>query len=223
MQKFRHMRFAAALVAMIAVVVALLAPGAALAETVLDYEPTENPVADNVTRLEVNKLRADTHEYVEGAHMVIYPQGDPNNIVAEWVTATSMYELARVLDINTPYVLHEVSAPEGYGLAEDVVFELYSENFNTTGRILSGDANGNAEFEIISGSGPEQAFVINMYDPIKPREEEREIHKQREVERPAKETLPKTGDLFNQPLFYGLLAAGVAAVGYGIYMRRKAQ
>lgn len=223
MQKFRHMRLAAALVAMIAVVVALLAPGAALAETVLDYEPTENPVADNVTRLEVNKLRADTHEYVEGAHMVIYPQGDPNNIVAEWVTATSMYELARVLDINTPYVLHEVSAPEGYGLAEDVVFELYSENFNTTGRILSGDANGNAEFEIISGSGPEQAFVINMYDPIKPREEEREIHKQREVERPAKETLPKTGDLFNQPLFYGLLAVGVAAVGYGIYMRRKAQ
>jgi len=223
MQKFRHMRFAAALVAMIAVVVALLAPGAALAETVLDSAPTENPVADNVTRLEVNKLRADTHEYVEGAHMVIYPQGDPNNIVAEWVTATSMYELARVLDINTPYVLHEVSAPEGYGLAEDVVFELYSENFNTTGRILSGDANGNAEFEIISGSGPEQAFVINMYDPIKPREEEREIHKQREVERPAKETLPKTGDLFNQPLFYGLLAAGVAAVGYGIYMRRKAQ
>jgi hypothetical protein len=217
------MRFAAALVAMIAVVVALLAPGAALAETVLDYEPTENPVADNVTRLEVNKLRADTHEYVEGAHLVIYPQGEPDNIVAEWVSATSMFELARVLDINTPYVLHEVSAPEGYGLAEDVVFELYSENFNTTGRILSGDANGNAEFEIISGSGPEQAFVINMYDPIKPREEEREIHRQREVERPREETLPKTGDLFNQPLFYGLLAAGVAAVGYGIYMRRKAQ
>ena len=226
MQKFRHMRFAAALVAMIAIVVALLAPGAALADentVTLDYEPTENPVADNVTRLEVNKLRADTHDYVEGAHMVIYPQGDPNNIVAEWVTATSMYELARVLDINTPYVLHEVSAPEGYGLAEDVVFELYSENFNTTGRIISGDANGNAEFEIISGSGPEQAFVINMYDPIKPREEEREIHRQREVERPRQETLPKTGDLFNQPLFYGLLAAGVAAVGYGIYMRRKAQ
>jgi len=222
MQKFRHMRFAAALVAMIAVVVALLAPGAALAVTVLDTAPTENPVADNVTRLQVNKLRADTHDYVVGAHLVIYPQGQPDNVVAEWVSEGSMHELARVLNINTPYVLHEVSAPEGYGLAQDVVFELYSEDFNTTGKIISGGDNGNAEFEIISGSGPEQAFVINMYDPIKPAEDKREIHRQREVERPAS-TLAKTSDLFNQPLFYGLLAAGVAAIAFGVWRRRKAQ
>lgn len=222
MQKFRQTRFVAALVAMLAVVAALLAPGMALAETVLDYEPTENPVADNVTRLQVNKLRADTHDYVQGAHLVIYRQDQPDTVVAEWVSENHMHELSRVLDINTPYVLHEVSAPEGYGLAEDVVFELYSEDFNTTGKILSGDANGNAEFEIISGSGPEQAFVINMYDPIKPGEDRREIRRQREVERPASTSLAKTGDLFNQPLFYVLLVAGVAAIGYGVYRKRKA-
>ena len=58
----------------------------------------------------------------------------------------------------------------------------------------------------------------------KPAEEKKEIHKQREVSRPASyQNLVKTGDLFNQPLFYGLLVAGVAAIPYGIWRRRKAQ
>ena len=80
---------------------------------------------------------------------------------------------------------------------------------------------------IISGDGPDQAFVISMYDPIKPAQEQKEIHKRREIERPASysstTTLAKTGDLFSQPLFYALLAAGAAAIGYGVYRRRKAE
>ena len=104
-----------------------------------------------------------------------------------------------------------------------MTFELYSEDFNTTGKIISGGGT-NAEFDIISGSGPEQAFVISLYDPIKPAEEKKEIHRQREVERPASyQNLVKTGDLFNQPLFYVLVVAGVAAIAYGIWRRRKAQ
>ena len=226
MQMHKHTGIAAALMATIALVVALLAPGAALAyepDVYLDYEPTENPVADNVTRVLVNKLRKDTHEYVEGAHLVIYKESDPSTVVAEWISTGTAHEIARTLDVNTRYVLHEVSAPAGYGLAKDVTFELYSEDFNTTGKIISGGGT-NAEFDIISGSGPEQAFVISLYDPIKPAEEKKEIHRQREVERPASyQNLVKTGDLFNQPLFYGLLVAGVAAIAYGIWRRRKAQ
>ena len=227
----KHTGIAAALMAAMAIVVALLAPSIALAnehnaDVYLDYEPTENPVADNVTRVLVNKLRADTHEYVEGAHLVIYPEADPTTIVAEWVSTGTSHEIARTLDVNTRYVLHEVSVPAGYGLAEDVVFELYSEDFNTTGKIISG-GGGNAEFEIISGDGPDQAFVISMYDPVKPAQEQKEIHKRREVERPASYSsttaLAKTGDLFSQPLFYALLAAGAAAIGYGVYRRRKAE
>ena len=213
----------ALLVAVAALLAALLGPLPASAETVLEYEPQDNPVADNVTRVLVNKLRADTHEPIEGAHLVIYPASDPSTVVAEWVSTGEAHEIARTLDVNTRYVLHEISAPAGYGLASDVTFELYSEDFNTTGKIISGGGT-NAEFDIISGSGPEQAFVISLYDPIKPAEEKKEIHRQREGERPASyQNLVKTGDLFNQPLFYGLLVAGVAAIAYGIWRRRKAQ
>ena len=242
----KHTGIAAALMAAIAIVVALLAPSIALADehnadVYLDYEPTENPVADNVTRVLVNKLRADTHEYVEGAHLVIYPEADPTTIVAEWVSTGTSHEIARTLDVNTRYVLHEVSVPEGYGLAQDVTFELYSEDFNTTGTIIKGDyrlaadgsvekdANGNsvrnAEFEIISGSGPEQAFVIALYDPIKPAQEQKEIRRQREVERPASysgtTSLAKTGDMFNQPLVIALAACGLVMLALGIRRTRK--
>lgn len=222
-QRLVTLKLARVLAVTMAFVAALLAPGLALAETVLEYEPQDNPVADNVTRVLVNKLRADTHEPIEGAHLVIYPASDPSTVVAEWVSTGEAHEIARTLDVNTRYVLHEISAPAGYGLASDVTFELYSEDFNTTGKIISGGGE-NAEFDIISGSGPEQAFVISLYDPIKPAEEKKEIHKQREVSRPASyQNLVKTGDLFNQPLFYGLLVAGVAAIAYGIWRRRKAQ
>lgn len=222
-QRLVTLKLARVLAVTMAFVAALLAPGLALAETVLEYEPQDNPVADNVTRVLVNKLRADTHEPVEGAHLVIYPASDPSTVVAEWVSTGEAHEIARTLDVNTRYVLHEISAPAGYGLASDVTFELYSEDFNTTGKIISGGGE-NAEFDIISGSGPEQAFVISLYDPIKPAEEKKEVHKQREVSRPASyQNLVKTGDLFNQPLFYGLLVAGVAAIAYGIWRRRKAQ
>ena len=214
----------ALLVAVAALLAALLGPLPASAETVLEYEPQDNPVADNVTRVLVNKLRADTHEPIEGAHLVIYPASDPSTVVAEWVSTSQAHEIARTLDVNVPYVLHEISAPEGYGLAKDVTFELYSEDFNTTGKILAGGEDGNAEFEIISGSGPDQAFVISLYDPIKPAEEKKEVHKQREVERPASyQNLVKTGDLFNQPLVIGLAIGGLVALAHGIHRRRKAQ
>ena len=46
---------------------------AAKADTVLDYDPTTtiNPVADNITRLNVNKLEKNSHDGVKGAHMAI--------------------------------------------------------------------------------------------------------------------------------------------------------
>lgn len=234
MQMHKHARILAALIAVVAFVTVLLAPGYALAEEGDDDVPTvtldyggldgselENPVADNVTRVLVDKLAADTHEYVEGAHLVIYRQDDASKTpVAEWVSTSSAHEIAKVLDINTPYVLHEVSVPEGYGLAQDVVFELYSENFNTTGRIISGGDNGNAEFQLISGSGSNQAFVIALYDPVKPAEEKKENHKQREVER-TRERLAQTSDLFNQPLVIGLCAGGIVAIAIGVRKARK--
>ena len=242
MQMHKHTRIAGAFMAAVAIVSALLAPGFALADEdieYLEYQPMSNPVADNVTRLEVNKLAADTHDYVQGAHLVIYAADDSAKTpVAEWTTDGTAHEIAQALNVDTQYVLHEVSVPQGYGLAQDVTFVLHSEDFNTTGEIVSGgyrldangavekDANGNpvvnAEFSTVSGSGPEQAFVISLYDPVKPREEKKEIHKQREVQN-QRQNLVKTGDILNQPLMIGLAVGGLAIVAYGIYRKRKQQ
>ena len=58
-QRLVTLKLARVLAVTMALVAALLAPGLALAETVLEYEPQDNPVADNVTRVLVNKLRKD--------------------------------------------------------------------------------------------------------------------------------------------------------------------
>lgn len=202
------------------VLAALVAvPGRALAVEELTYEPTTNPVADNVTRLDVNKLAEDTHEPVVGAHMQILEVRADGSInpepVKDWVTTGAEYEIAQELNVGTEYILHEVSAPEGYKVAPDTHFILYSENFNTRGQIIN--PHDLVEYAEISGSGPEQAFVLNLYDEVEVRTVEKENHVKREVKR----KLPQTSDLFD-PTIAGVVAVGgVAVVAAGLAMRRR--
>ena len=227
-----------ALMATAAFVAALLAPGAAMADTVeLEYDPQANPVEDNQTHLQVNKFDSAAHEFVEGAHLVIYAKegGSPDNPVAEWVSGKGMHEIAGVLDVETEYVLHEVSAPEGYAVAKDVVFTLHSTEDQTTGEIIDGatyydkdskKTKTNAEFNIIDADGETaQGFVISLYDEVLPKE--KVIHRSREtsdeIERSVetRNSLAQTSDLFNQPLVIGLAGAGVAVIVVGVISRRK--
>ena len=156
--------------AILVIAAAVVLPARAFAKTTLEYEPTNtiNPVADNITRLNVNKLEKGSRDYVKGAHMVIIEK-ETGKVVTEWVTDGSTHEVARntddpnrgALNIDTVYILRELEAPAGYAKAEDTEFIIHSDNFNTTGEIKSGD---DADSEEIRGSGPEQAFVINLYD-----------------------------------------------------------
>ena len=222
MLKHKHMGGIAALAAA-AIAAVLLVPSVAVAEVTLDYEPEVNPVADNVTRLEVNKLEKGSRDYVEGARLQILDENgnvvkDANGNPVEWVSGKEYHEIAKVLDIETVYILHEVSAPEGYNLAKDTKFILHSEDFNTTGEIISGD---DAEFTTVSGAGPDQAFVINLYDEAYVEAEKVvHTHDERQVER-TRERLAQTGDLFNQPLFIGLCAGGIVAIAIGVRKARK--
>ena len=163
-------KFGALVAAFVAATAAfMLCATVALGETVLDYDAnrTENPIADNITRLNVNKLEKGARDYVKGAHMCIIEK-ETGRVVTEWVTDGSVHEIARntgdksSLDIDKVYILRELEAPEGYAKAADTEFVLHSnENFNTTGEIISGP---DAEFDVISGHGDVQAFVINLYD-----------------------------------------------------------
>jgi len=215
MQKHKRTRGIVARLAAAVFAAALLVPVAAFAETTLEYDPSGNPVADNVTRIEVNKLEKGSRDYVKGAHLQIINKAT-GEVVQDWISDGNACLLEKVLDVDTTYVLHEVSAPEGYAVAADTEFVLHSEDFNTTGQILSG---ADAEFSTVAGSGTEQAFVINLYD-------EATVTAERTTSgstTTSRQSLAKTGDILNQPLIIGLAVGGLAIVAYGIYRKRKQQ
>lgn len=214
----------------------IVVPGRAYAEVVLDYDPTEtvNPVADNITRLNVNKLEKGARDYVQGAHMAIFEK-ETGKLVTEWITDGTAHEVARntddpnrgALDVDVVYILRELEAPEGYQRAEDVEFVIHSDDFNTSGEILSGSENGNADAEEIRGSGPEQAFVINLYDEATlnvtdeetvTRQKEREDETQ--VER-SRGNLTKTGDDTSFLPIIVLAAAGCGVLAVALIKRKK--
>ena len=230
----------------------MVVPARAFAKTVLDYDPSQtiNPVADNITRLNVNKLEKGAQDYVEGAHMAIFEK-ETGKMVTEWVTTGSVHEVARntddpnrgALDVDVVYILRELEAPKGYKKAADVEFVIHSDDFNTSGEILSGADDGNADSEEIRGSGPQQAFVINLYDEAYVKTEEvetrerrvdREIPDDREVteedtkqdsnrdttsaKRKASAT-PTTGDATSYAPVVVLVCAGVSLIAVALRTR----
>ena len=209
----RNLKSLMSLVIALVLAVLVAAPGQALAVTELVYEPETNPVADNVTRLDVNKLETGSRDAVVGAKMQIIDE-ETGAVVAEWTTDGRQHELSKILDIEKVYILREVSAPEGYEVAPDTRFILHSEEFNTRGEILN--EHDNVEFSAVTGSGQEQAFVINLYDDAM-MVQEKENHVKREVKR----KLPQTSDLFDPTVALIVGAGGLAVVAAGIIMRRR--
>ena len=238
-----------------------MAVAPAFADTVLDVYPDsytpKNPVQDNITRLNVNKLEKGARDFVKGAHLAIYEK-ETGKLITEWISDGSVHEVARnaegenkgALDVNTLYILRELSAPDGYEKAKDVEFVITSdENFNTAGEILSGGENGNADSEQIRGSGPEQAFVINLYDEAtvnvtdeerRTRQREQELEQQIEKQQAAQDSstttsgqsynyssstssegLTKTGDDTSYVPAIVIGVVGIAAIAGAIVWRRK--
>ncbi len=203
----------------------LLSPAVAHAETILEYEPSNNPVADNFTRLEVNKLDKNTREYLAGAKLAVIEEATGDTI-DKWVSTGEAHEISRALNVsvNTAnpenvYILRELEAPKGYEKVGDVRFALFSVDFNTKGTVLESDGQKNAEFTDIAGSGSEQAFVINLLDPPEPQQRERVIHKNREVKQYQK--LAQTGDMFKVGMVVGLAAGGACIAMLGLHLRKR--
>ena len=107
---------------------------------------TAHGVADKVTQLNVKKLDKDSLKPVAGAHLQIrYPDGtvvkDEQGNELDWVSTEQVKTFNRALDVNTEYVLHEVSAPDGYKTADDVHFTIDKFGYVT---LLSGSDNAEA-------------------------------------------------------------------------------
>lgn len=84
---------------------------------------TAKGVSDATTELIVEKLNTNTREYVADAKLQIMEKST-GKIVYEWVTGNAAQAMKRVLNVNTVYILREVSAPSGYEKAADSEFTM---------------------------------------------------------------------------------------------------
>ena len=112
-----------------------------------NYLVTAAGVTDQVSRLNIAKL--DTSgKYLKGARLQILDRAT-GNVMADWTTTDGPETFARWFDeaqtksmnVETYYILHEVSAPEGYQLADDILFKINKYDSSIT--IYKMDENGN--------------------------------------------------------------------------------
>lgn len=197
-------RLALAFAAIAAVLLActICVPQALAKQTVV--MPDDWGVADDITRIHVNKLDAGTHEYVLGAKMAIYNR-DTGELIDEWVTDGTTHKLEKVLDVNVVYILREEEAPEGYDTVEDVVFYVDAEE-GVGLNILSWDEERS---ELTNG------YTVSLYD------QHADIVKTKPADDRTRSATPKTGDMISLALIGGLVVVAAVATVVVLLSRRR--
>ncbi len=77
----------------------------------------------------IRKIDADTRETLSGATLAIL---DGSTEVERWTSGVSAHVVETQLTAGKTYTLHEVSAPEGYGVADDMTFTVPSDGSGIT-------------------------------------------------------------------------------------------
>lgn len=172
--------------------------------------PAPTQVSDDITRVHVNKLDADTHEYVQGASMAIIEKAT-GTVVDEWVTGSSTHANEKNLDVGKEYILREVTAPDGFEKVEDTVFVV--------------NETEGAGITILSGPGElTESYKVNLYDKAKPVEKEKVVTETKEgtTTKGADRTVaPKTGDETPINLVTLLVVIGVLGIGFLEFAKRR--
>ena len=158
-------------------------------------------VSDEVTKLDVAKVDAGVkHEPVSGAQLQILEK-DSGKVVYSWTSSDEAEQIHKVLNVNTAYILHEVSAPEGYETAPDTEFSI--DDYGTVSFSTGGTIENNAELT--------DKYSVNLYD--KKVGEERNIALQGEAATTNVSTA-QTGD--NTPFMLVAIVLVIAVAGVGI-------
>jgi pilin isopeptide linkage protein/choice-of-anchor A domain-containing protein len=200
------------------------------------YLVTAAGVADQVSKLKVAKL--DTSgKYVKGAKLQIIEKAT-GTVKAEWNTADGPEEFARWFDdaktvsmnVDTDYILHEVSAPEGYELADDILFRI--NRYDSSITICKYDGSGKLVPDQEAIDKWVSDATIQMIDvpvvhskktTVKQRVvgNERTIQGSDRVVRVSGAKAVKTGDTAQTELFAILFAAAVGVLLVLVLLRRK--
>ena len=170
---------------------------------VLEYKDGAVGVQDEVTKLYVNKLDTNTREPVTGAVLQIIEK-DTGIVVYQWTSGETTQGMERVLNVDTTYILREVTAPDGYDKAEDTEFIF--------------DAYGN--LTVLSGADAEWVgdTTINLYNTKRDVTITRQVTDEvvRQVRQVAHvvRTIPQTGDGAPIVLVASLSLCGVLLIVY---------
>lgn len=214
----RHGMLAAMLAALALVVLAaaVLVPTPARADDTVTLT-ADGGVSDFTTDVRVQKLAADTHEAVTGAHLQII-DASSGDVVEDWTTDGFTKEFAKELNVDTTYTLHEVSAPDGYEVAPDVQFTINA----TDGEVTLVGSVGSSDSEVVDKR------TLNLYDAKVVAETT--VVTQQEVGAATSATtggsqagftLPKTGDATSYAVLGSLTVAGAGVVALGLRARRR--
>ena len=169
-------------------------------------------VSDDITRVHVAKLDADTHEFVGGATMAIIDE-ESGEVIDSWVTEDGViheYEKG-VLVVERVYILRELEAPEGFSKVDDVRFVINKDE----GKGLT----------ILSGTSGqyEQANLdqITLYDKAGSSEVVTTVTQTRGSSSPNKGVAPKTGDETPMTTVGILVVAGIILIVLLEYPQRR--
>lgn len=157
-------------------------PGHSADGNILLTYDKDGGVYDETTQVEVNKLDTRTHEWVEGAKLVILEK-ESGKEVASWTSGKAPQKLAKTLNVGITYLLREVEAPGEYRLANDVEFVI--DNYGNV-TITKGTENGNAELS---------DNTITLYDTMMDAEEVEQRERETTREVPLGTLLAQTGDM----------------------------
>lgn len=186
-----------AVLAAIAVALCFMGSGRAWADNIVT-SPFD--VSDDVTHVNVTKLDSTTHEYVQGAKMAII-DAESQEVVASWTTGSSSKEIDKVLNVDTPYILREVQAPNGYDRVDDVYF--YVNASETEGITITGGTEGQYE---LTGQ-----YAVALYDNQTTTENVVTVTKA-STNGSSKVVAPKTGDETRVSTVAWAVAAGVVVL-----------
>ena len=83
-------------------------------------------MVDNTTKVRISKQDITTGEELPGADLqIIDKNGD---VIEEWTSTKEPHYLEAVLKAGETYTLHEVIAPDGYAIANDVEFTVNADD-----------------------------------------------------------------------------------------------
>jgi len=193
-----------------------------------NYLLTANGVGDFVSKLKVAKL--DTQgNFIPNATLDVYTF-DPKKKdgigerVIRWTTAEGCQYLQRILNVKTPYVLVETNAPDGYAIADNIIFSIGKYDSSITCYTLKDGKRTASEKETQLHTNGSELIMVD--DPItvmnktdyKIIPQVKELTRDREITVPG---APKTGDKPIIPLVVILLAGIIGFAGIEIEKRRK--